>query len=1028
VFPAGSARSILRFTTFLLLLGFSRDLAADPVSSEPSPVDVISAETAPAEAAPPEEPPRRRFPPSGARLPGLGVEVPEGAGPAGIPEGLHSPDPRSPCYLLIPAGRSELNAPGQLDALFDEAEARGLRIVVRLTETGWTDPDSSGPFPVDAWIAQLGAFLSHAGDRVYAYEILGAPAARHDPRAYAYLLKRMAVVIRAARSGTPILSVPLAEGDAAWLESLLEADAAPYVDVLAVQDLPALAPIEEVKDRLYPRAPMWLVGVSIDAKGAAAAAASAAFQSMAGGVDVMLLGPPASALPVVGETIARLRALLPPGMSPASAAALPFDPKRAVGPRIETLAFFEPDAREGLAVYHTPGAPEGGPVRFALRVPLEWLDLIDPGSDSERRLGTRIPPDSVVEVPARETLLVLRFRIMAEATPLKEKVGIGAFSELTAQEIIAKEREVRTAQAARLLHYEARARVNIHYRIVSLDTSVDLLSDNRLFVYEGRQDYQETALYVDGARWRGKERPSLPFLQPEKIKEIPLDIVLDEGYRYALLGRETVNRRECYVISIDPILPERSLYKGRVYIDTKLFTRVRMDAVQTALKVPLRSNHMTYDFGPIATPSGEFWLPIEIDSQMVFELLGQNLTIEREAGYSDFAINQGGFESRLAAAYASPSPIFRDTNEGLFEVDRSSGEERLRSVSRPRNTLLVMGANVGFNGSPGLPFAGVNFFDFDFRGSGHQVDIAWAGPFADLSWTNPRLTGSESGRRAIALTLGASLNGLPRRDKHATIVGTANSENLNVYSETFRADLAFPMGHFLKWTIGTRSTFNDFHPIHEETDPAARTPATMVEQSLDLRLDVNRGGYIFAPWVEAARRSSWKAWGAPGQPFDPGDADFTRRGFDLLKSFYSSPLRKLSLNLSAYDGKSLDRFSRFELGDFRSARVRGFNGSGIHFDRGIVASAAYAFNLGESVRVDAGLESGWIQSVDDFGPGYERVIGGGIGCQFSGPWSTLVNVRVGRGFSSTIPDKGGGGDLRIVFFRTFDRWNRRPQP
>jgi hypothetical protein len=34
-------------------------------------------------------------------------------------------------------------------------------------------------------------------------------------------------------------------------------------------------------------------------------------------------------------------------------------------------------------------------------------------------------------------------------------------------------------------------------------------------------------------------------------------------------------------------------------------------------------------------------------------------------------------------------------------------------------------------------------------------------------------------------------------------------------------------------------------------------------------------------------------------------------------------------------------------------------------------------------------------------------------------------VRVGRALSTTIPDKGGGGDIRVVFFKTFDKWSRK---
>jgi hypothetical protein len=105
--------------------------------------------------------------------------------------------------------------------------------------------------------------------------------------------------------------------------------------------------------------------------------------------------------------------------------------------------------------------------------------------------------------------------------------------------------------------------------------------------------------------------------------------------------------------------------------------------------------------------------------------------------------------------------------------------------------------------------------------------------------------------------------------------------------------------------------------------------------------------------------------------------------------------------------------------------VRGFNDSGIHFDRGLVAEASWSFPLGRSLRADLGVQDGFVHCGDDFGDGYERVIGSGLGLQFSGPWSTFVNVRLSRALSTTIPDKGSGGDLRVVFFKTFDKWSRK---
>jgi hypothetical protein len=201
-----------------------------------------------------------------------------------------------------------------------------------------------------------------------------------------------------------------------------------------------------------------------------------------------------------------------------------------------------------------------------------------------------------------------------------------------------------------------------------------------------------------------------------------------------------------------------------------------------------------------------------------------------------------------------------------------------------------------------------------------------------------------------------------------------------------------------------------------------------VEGGLTLSVDYARLGYLLTAWGEAARRNRWERWGYDDQSFDERQQDFTRLGAAVRKAYYMGSFNKISLGMSGYEGRGLDRFSRFELGDFRSARVQGFNGSGIHFDRGLIAQADYAFPLGKSMRAELGVQQGWIHSGDDFGPGYERVTGSGLSLEFSGPWSTFVTVRASYGVDSTIADTAGGGDLRVVFFRTFDRWSRRGGP
>ncbi|MGH9750800.1 MAG: hypothetical protein ACRD6R_12855, partial [Candidatus Polarisedimenticolia bacterium] len=832
---------------------------------------------------------------------------------------------------------------------------------------------------------------------------------------------------------------------AAWLRAVLAADAAPYLDVLAAAGADALPALLDLRDAAHPGAAAWVTGGRVGGEAPPAAAIRIWIESVAAGAEAVILDDGQDGSSGMGASLAWWRALLPPGAAPTAMTAAPiaFMPPPGAAPPA-SIFFFDPVEREGLLAYRAAGEaappdarPDSGPaagpdpqgtIRCVVRTPLDWLDLIDPVTFARRRLGEPIAPGAVAAVALRGRHLMLRFRIAAAAVPLQESERVGAAAELSAAEIIARERTVAAAQRRRLRNYRARATVTLHYRIASLAQSVDVTTENRIYVHDGGQDYEQLELYLDGARWRGRTPPYLPFIQPDKVSEVPLDIALDEGYRYALAGRDRFEGRDCYVLEVAPVEEGRSLYRGRVWIDAATFERLRMDAVQEGVKEPLRSNQVDYRFGEVAGPDGPYRLPVEVLGQMTFEVIGFNLVVERRVRFYEFAVNPEDFEASLRAAHASGRALFRETDGGYFRLDPTGGVENLASASTLRNAFLLAGISIGSEGDPSFPFAGVNFFDFDFRGSGTQFNLALAGPFADVSWTDPEFARPRAGRRPLALTLRGTFNALPERDKNARLLETPREEYVEVLGETVRAELAVPIGHHLRASIEARATWFNFGD-HEATDPAFVLPPSTLERAGLLRLEWARKGWLAGAWAESARRGRWAPWGLPGAPFDRDDRDFTRRGAELRKTFHPGPFHKIGVGVSGFDGRSLDRFSRFQLGDFRSARVRGFNGSGIHFDRGVVARAEYSFSLGTALRLDLALEHGWLRGEEDFGPETQRVLGGGAGVQFSGPWSTLVVVRTSFGIDSTIADPGGGGDVRIVFLRTFNRWGRRkPAP
>jgi hypothetical protein len=948
--------------------------------------------------------------------------------------------------VLVPVDRDLIEHPEMLDPLFRDAASRGLEVVIRILDPDWED--------APAWSARLQAFAHALEQRPGAWQIFGPEAAGMEPRQYAFLLKNARVAIRAGGSYAPIVSPPLAAESIVWGEHLFGEDAGPYLDVVAAAGMKDLQAVASFRERFHARVPLWITEAVVSPdpdkpaddpaawEGSAAHVADDAFEALAKGASVVLFAPsapgaavtggapaPVTPAPILGETLSFLRGLVFTGLRPSAATVVPFDTAAAVasdsGERIgdlEVLSFFETESRTGLFVYRTrrPG-PAG--IRLKLKAPVTALDLSAPSRRETRTLSGAAAPGAIAELPVDTDFHAVRFTLAQTALPLAEIAGVGAVSELTAEEVIARERETSGVQKARLNHYEARAVIGIHYRLPALSETIDLVTENRLYVKNGQKDYEQTALYVNGSLWRGKAPPYLPFIAPEKVGEIPLDIALDESYRYHLEGRDKVNGVDCYVLSFEPVDETRSLYRGKVSIDAHLFHRVKMEVTQTNLSDPVRSSELVYRFGPVSAPGGEVWLPQTVTGQMMFELLGYSLAVETDRTYSDFQIDNEGFDTRRADATSSGRPLFRETDQGFYHLTSRDGQDYLQSVDSPKNTFLAFGISASET-SFSFPFVGVNFFDFNFRGTGTQFNLAVAGPFADITWNQPNLFDTPPEKRPIALALRGNINGLEVEDKLATADGTARVDRLDVLRETLYATLAIPMGNFFRGSVELRSMFQNFDRQHDTSDQFVLPPISF-ETTIGGRAEYARLGYLIAPWAEWGFRNVWAPWGLPGQKYSDDDRDFTRLGIEIRKAYYLTTAQKLTFGLNGFEGRSLDRFSRFQLGDFRAARVQGFNDSGIHFDTGMVAEAGYAFPLGKSVRADLAVQQGWISSTDDFGPGYERATGLGLGLEMSGPWSTFIVVRANRPLASTIAEKAnGGGSLRVTFFKTFDKWSR----
>lgn len=836
-----------------------------------------------------------------------------------------------------------------------------------------------------------------------------------DPKSYSFLVEKVGTLLRSIDPRATLILGSLVDDSQGWFEEIEPGRLAPYVGGIALADPIDLGAWRDLIGASWPATHLWLYA---DPGAAGPDAFLARFhEARALGAEMVVAPAGSDAAGALLHLIQRL----PSRFSPAAAS-------------------------EGLVRFEDPLGPEQ-----AVIVLDPLLTAIDAGPDPVARIrafdlatgealvtGTRSPgppaAPSVIEIPAGARPALLLFAVNKGLHASPETVGVTSERVLTVEEILAGERAFEAGQARALHHYQAKATIPYHYRAETLAQAIDVVSVNRFFWKDGTGDYEEIDLLVNGARWRGAA-PALPFIQAERVKEVPLEIRLDKSYTYRLEGKEKVDGREVYVVAFEPASDAAGLYSGEVLVDATSFARVRIRLVQHDLKAPITSSTDVIDYAPVdpstgrQSPEAELWLPVRGYRQMVFTAVGRAVVAERLVSYEDFSINAEQFETLRGQAYASGRPILRDDANGYSYLEAGEDGLRERKADSLQNVAFFAGLGFDSDGSIGTPIAGMNYFNFDWRNTGTQVDIAFAGVLLDAAWTNPAL-----GDTLWELTLNGQLVALDETFHRTVEAGRLDGQDVETRRQQLLATLSHPITPFQRAVFQAEVDYDDYG-ADSDTDPNFIVPTTGFSGIGTLRWNYHRNGYQVDAWYSSGHRLSWETWGiddpnAPGARTGggPDDDQYTRTGLSAFKSFHAGARQSLSLGISAFDGSSLDRFSRFRIGDFRNARVRGFSSKDITFDRGVTGQVAWQFPLpGTGVGIDLGVDAALIENEEDF-DGRQTLFGGGAAVSFHGPWGTLMTLRTHFQLGSSIDSDTSGVSIRALMIKTLDHWPRRRSP
>jgi len=628
---------------------------------------------------------------------------------------------------------------------------------------------------------------------------------------------------------------------------------------------------------------------------------------------------------------------------------------------------------------------------------------------------------------------------LGEVAGLEERVDVASEREVPVEEILRRLQAFEDAQARRIRHYRATNTTHLRFGVGAGVQSFDATLQGPFFFDPERgTDWAWETFLINGVRWRGKTIPEIPLIQPEKAAALPLEITFDRKYRYRLRGTAEVDGRDAWVVEFEPAEPvagedaageaadsgeagaaarpraaaprrlgtlgtggrsETSLYRGTVWIDRELHARVRTRAVQLGLQGEVISNEETFYYTPVTAAGepapwqpGSFVLPLRLVAQQLLSVINATTLVERETLLTDVVVNGSEFAERRAAVAATDVTMVRDTEEGLrYLVPQEGSDERVVKEGFDTDKwFLVGGVFMDDALDYPLPLGGIDYLSLDFRGTGSQLNVFFAGALLTANLARPNLLGTRFDGGVDLFGLGISLGDQVYR---------AGEEVPAEEIEVRPASVAFKLGHPVGTFGKVSAEYRLFRRDYSRSDDTARQfvlPSDHVEHAFRLSGRWVRAGYSLGANAGWSTRSGWERWGLPtveGELPEPIE-DFTYWGASLGKTWHLPRFQKIGAEIDYVDGQDLDRFSKYSFGFFGDTRVHGYQSNRVTAERAWLTHLSYGFEVGELIRIDALADLAWATD-EATGLDDELLAGVGVAGTFVGPWRTVVNLDVG---------------------------------
>ncbi|MGA3099237.1 MAG: hypothetical protein ABSF25_22495, partial [Bryobacteraceae bacterium] len=640
---------------------------------------------------------------------------------------------------------------------------------------------------------------------------------------------------------------------------------------------------------------------------------------------------------------------------------------------------------------------------------IQWVDPVS---------GSALAPEELKKTPSgvtqececkSEYALVHIRRTDGDEGRLRTIVEVKATADLTVEEIVARWQQYRESQRRKLDNFMASSFMSLHFEGTNIGSGFDISMHFREFSRRGGLvEYLQTEFFVNGVKFSNKREFPLGQLEPDKVMTQPLELKLDEKYEYKLLGTETVDGVPCFVVGVEPKEQGENLYSGKIWIDGATFRQVKQYLSQRGEKSNVISNVETQNFELVPDGAGnQFNLVKSIFAQQLLNAAGRDFVLQKTYQFSDFAMNSPEFDGALKAAHDSDDPMYSETDAGLRPLRKKDGERVVENTNDKRVKSIVGGMMYSGSYSFPIPLFGWSFVDFNYRKTGSQLSVFFAGPIlaANIS--------KQYGRK-FRLGIDLALSALPANNRVYSGNQELTKETLWQWEEDTGFRATWQATTSLSLTASTYLSY-EYYRGNSDTDKLFLAPRAGVSLLPSAELKYARRGYILAAQATRGQRLGWTQFGYETQP-QPAISGYTRYSGDFAKTYYIGKFTRAGWDFAYYGGNQLDRFSRYQPSFFSQPRIHGLPSGYDSFDAVAIGSVNYGFNVMDLIKVEGMYSYARGRNLDE-----SRRFGEFDGLELNfgtaGPSGTFVQGTVSYALEGNIPRYNSRWGAYIMVFK-----------